>query len=301
MRTTGQGAPRGLRRSRWRGPAMALAAFALLVVAWELVKALVPDEGVTIGGVRVLPRTSDAAMPHVWTVISRLFDPEVAGAAEPRSIGAAVAAGALFTLLLSLGGLILGGVLGVLLAVVMQRSGLVERMVLPYVIASQTVPLIAIAPLVAGWGGKIAVFGQPWEPWASVMVIAAYLAFFPIAVGMLRGLNSPARADVELFRALACGWWTTLVRLRLPASVPFLIPALRLAAAAAVIGAIVAEISTGTRGGIGRLIIEYAQSATGDPSRMYTAILGAAVLGLVAAGAVGLLDLALVRYRSASR
>ena len=82
---------------------------------------------------------------------------------------------------------------------------------------------------------------------------------------------------------------------------PFLIPALRLAAAAAVIGAIVAEISTGTRGGIGRLIIEYAQSATGDPSRMYTAILGAAVLGLVAAGAVGLLDLALVRYRSASR
>jgi NitT/TauT family transport system permease protein len=301
VRTTGQGAPRGLRRSRWRGPATALAAFALLVVAWELVKALVPDDGVTIGGVRVLPRTSDAAMPHVWTVVGRLFDPEVAGAAEPRSIGAAVAAGALFTLRLSLGGLILGGVLGVLLAVVMQRSGLVERMVLPYVIASQTVPLIAIAPLVAGWGGKIAVFGQPWEPWASVMVIAAYLAFFPIAVGMLRGLNSPARADVELFRALACGWWTTLVRLRLPASVPYLIPALRLAAAAAVIGAIVAEISTGTRGGIGRLIIEYAQSATGDPSRMYTAILGAAVLGLVAAGAVGLLDLALVRYRGASR
>jgi NitT/TauT family transport system permease protein len=301
VRTTGQGAPRGLRRSRWRGPATTLAAFALLVVAWELVKALVPDAGVTIGGVRVLPRTSDAAMPHIWTVVGRLFDPEVAGAAEPRSIGAAVAAGALFTLRLSLGGLILGGVLGVLLAVVMQRSGLVERMVLPYVIASQTVPLIAIAPLVAGWGGKIAVFGQPWEPWASVMVIAAYLAFFPIAVGMLRGLNSPARADVELFRALACGWWTTLVRLRLPASVPYLIPALRLAAAAAVIGAIVAEISTGTRGGIGRLIIEYAQSATGDPSRMYTAILGAAVLGLVAAGAVGLLDLALVRYRSASR
>ena len=301
MRTTGEGASRGLRRFRWRGVATTLAAFVLLVVAWELVKAVVPDDGVTIGSVRVLPRTSDAAMPHVWTVLGRLFDPEVAGAAEPRTIGAAVAAGALFTLRLSLGGLILGGVLGALLAVVMQRSGLVERMVLPYVIASQTVPLIAIAPLVAGWGGKIAVFGQPWEPWASVMVIAAYLAFFPIAVGMLRGLNSPARADVELFRALACGWWTTLVRLRLPASVPYLIPALRLAAAAAVIGAIVAEISTGTRGGIGRLIIEYAQSATGDPSRMYAAILGAAVLGLVAAGAVSLLELALRRYRGSVR
>ena len=82
---------------------------------------------------------------------------------------------------------------------------------------------------------------------------------------------------------------------------PFAIPAVKLAAAAAVIGAIVAEISTGTRGGIGRLIIEYAQSATGDPSRMYTAILGAAVLGLVAAGAVGLLDLALRRYQGVVR
>jgi NitT/TauT family transport system permease protein len=281
-----------------RAAAAALAAFVLLVVVWELVKAVVPADGVSIGGIRVLPRTSDAAMPHVWTVLGRLFDPEVAGAAQQRSIGAAVAWGALFTLRLALGGLVLGGVLGVLLALVMQRSGLVERMVLPYVVASQTVPLIAIAPLVAGWGGKIAVFGQPWQPWTSVMVIAAYLAFFPIAVGMLRGLASPPKADVELFRALACGWWTTLVRLRLPASVPYLLPAVRLAAAAAVIGAIVAEISTGTRGGIGRLIIEYAQSATGDPSRMYTAILGAAVLGLVAAGAVGLLDTALSRYRS---
>ena len=290
MRTTGPG-------SRWRTAATAVAAFALLVVVWELVKVVVPDDGVTVVGVRVLPRTSDAAMPHVWTVLGRLFDPEVAGAAQPRSIGYAVASGALFTLGLSLGGLVFGGVLGVLLAVVMQRSGLVERAVLPYVVASQTVPLIAIAPLVAGWGGKIAVFGRPWQPWASVMVIAAYLAFFPIAVGMLRGLASPRTADVELFRALACGWWTTLIRLRLPASVPYVIPAVRLAAAAAVIGAIVAEISTGTRGGIGRLIIGYAQSATGDPSRMYTAILGAAVLGLVAAGAVGLLDLALRRYQ----
>jgi NitT/TauT family transport system permease protein len=120
-------------------------------------------------------------------------------------------------------------------------------------------------------------------------------------VGMLRGLESPAKADVELFRAMAAGWWTTLRRLRLPASVPHLVPALRLAAAAAVVGAIVAEISTGTRGGIGRLIIEYQQSATGDPSRMYTAILGAAVLGLVAAGAVGLVDVGLRRYRGSVR
>jgi NitT/TauT family transport system permease protein len=300
VRTAGQMEPGRSPWSRWRGAAMAVAAFVLLVVLWELVKLVVPADGVSIGGVRVLPRTSDAAMPHVWTVLGTLFDPEVAGAAQQRSVGAAVLSGALFTLRLSLGGLLLGGVLGVLLALLMQRSGLLERALLPYIVASQTVPLIAIAPLVAGWGGKIAVFGQPWQPWASVMVIAAYLAFFPIAVGMLRGLTSLPRADVELFRTLAADWWTTLLRLRLPASVPHLIPAVRLAAAASVVGAIVAEISTGTRGGIGRLIIEYAQSATGDPSQMYAAILGAAVLGLVAAAAVGLLDLGLRRYRGST-
>ena len=285
------------RMGRARTAASAVIAFALLVGVWELVKAVLPDAGVSIGDTRVLHRTDDASMPHVWTVLARFGEPEVAGAAAQRTVAEAVASGALFTLGLALGGLVIGGVLGVLLALAMARFGLLERALLPYVVLSQTVPLIAIAPLVAGWGGKIAIFGQPWQPWASVMVISSYLAFFPIAVGMLRGLTSPRRADVELFRSLAAGWWTTLVRLRLPASVPHLVPAVRLAAAAAVVGAIVAEISTGTRGGVGRLIIEYAQSATGDPSRMYTAILGAAVLGLVAAGAVGLLDLALRRYR----
>jgi NitT/TauT family transport system permease protein len=278
-----------------------VAAFVLLVVLWELAKFVLPDDGVLLGDTRILPRTDDSAMPHVWTVLGRLVEPEVAGAADTRPVGVAVAAGALFTLGLSLGGLVLGGVLGMLLALAMQRFALLERAALPYVVASQTVPLIAIAPLVAGWGGKIAIMGWAWQPWASVMVIASYLAFFPIAVGMLRGLNAPGKADVELFRSLAAGWWTTLLRLRLPASVPFLLPAVRLAAAAAVVGAIVAEISTGTRGGIGRLIIEYAQSATGDPSRLYTAILGAAALGLVAAGAVGLLDAGLRRYRGSVR
>ena len=86
-------------------------------------------------------------------------------------------------------------------------------------------------------------------------------------------------------RSFAACWWQTLCELRLPAACPYLIPALRLAAAAAVVGAIVAEISTGTKGGIGRLIIEYSQEATGDPAKAVdAAILGAAVLGLLAAG-----------------
>jgi NitT/TauT family transport system permease protein len=286
---------------RYRTLITTVASFALLVALWELAKLVLPADGVVIGGVRVLPRTDDASMPHVWTVLRRLGEPEVAGVADPRPVWEAVASGALFTLGLAMGGLVIGGIFGMALAMVMQRFRLAERAVLPYVVASQTVPLIAVAPLVAGWGGKISILGWSWQPWASVMVISSYLAFFPIAVGMLRGLTAPAKADVELFSTMAAGWWTTLLLLRLPASVPHLIPAVRLAAAAAVVGAIVAEISTGTRGGIGRLIIEYAQAATGDPSRMYTAILGAAVLGLVAAAAVGLLDVGLRRYRGSVR
>jgi NitT/TauT family transport system permease protein len=90
-----------------------------------------------------------------------------------------------------------------------------------------------------------------------------------------------------------------VVHLRLPASVPYLIPALKLGAAAAVIGAIVAEISTGLAGGIGRLIITYAQQATGDPARVFAPIIGAAVMGIIAVGSITVVDIALRRYQGA--
>src|SRR4029079_2792286 len=131
----------------------------------------------------------------------------------------------------------------------------------------------------------------------SVTVISAYLAFFPVAVGALRGLQSPTAASEELMHSYAAGHWQSLRTMRLPAAVPYLIPALKLAAAAAVVGAIVAEISTGTRGGIGRLIIEYSREATSDPAKVYTAILGAAFLGLCVAGLIALIDLAFMRNR----
>jgi len=131
----------------------------------------------------------------------------------------------------------------------------------------------------------------------SVSVIAAYLAFFPVAVGGLRGLTSPRPESVELMDSYAAGWWRTLVKLRLPSAVPYLVPALKLAAAASIVGAVVAEISTGTKGGIGRLIIEYSREATSDPAKVWTAMLGAAALGLAVAGLVALIDLAFMRSR----
>lgn len=285
--------------SRLRGAAgtagTALLALVLLVLVWEAYKLVGSDDGWSLGETRLLPRADDISMPHVWQVVQRFLDPELRVAGS-SSVLVAVLNAAWFSGRLALAGWAGGVVVGVLLALLMQRFRTAQDALLPYIVVSQTVPLVALAPLVVGWGGRIVVLGQPWQPWMSVAAIAAYLAFFPVSVGMLRGLESPPQIQVALLHCYAASWWQTLLRLRLPASIGQLVPALRLAAAAAVIGTIVAEISTGTRGGIGRLIIEYAQSSTGDPAKPWTAIIGAAALGLVVSGLVGLIDLALTRY-----
>ncbi|GAB2631644.1 ABC transporter permease [Nocardia goodfellowii] len=278
-------------RSRLGRVAYPAGALLLLVAAWELVKALVPPGGVSIGAQRILPRTTDAALPHVWSVFTVLGEPD-----GKRTVGATLLHTAGFTFGLAMMALLIGTVIGVGLAVLMQRFAFVERGLLPYIVVSQTVPLIALAPLVAGWGGKIVITGQPWRPWMSIAVIAAYLAFFPVAVGMLRGLHAPSKASVELLYSYSAGWWDTLVHLRFPAAVPHFLPALRLAAAASVIGAVVAEISTGTAGGIGRQIIVFSQQATGDSSRLYAAVLAAALLGIAVTAVVALAEFALRRY-----
>ena len=266
----------------------ALAGLAVLIALWEGYKAVGNPDGTVLFGVRVLPRADDLSMPHVSDMLSRLGRPELTGG---RPVWQVVLSASLFTLGITTVGFLVGAAVGLLLAVAMQRFRIIERGLLPYVILSQTVPLVALAPLIAGWGGTV------WPEWMTVAVIAAYLAFFPVAVGMLRGLQSPQAAGVELMRSYAAGWWRTLVKLRLPASLPYLFPALRLAGAAAVVGAVVGEISTGTRGGIGRLIIEYSREATSDPAKVYTAMLGAALLGLVVAALVTLLELPLMRHR----
>jgi NitT/TauT family transport system permease protein len=266
----------------------------VLVVIWEGYKAVGSPDGTVLFGVRILPRADDLSMPHVWDMLRRLGRPELTGG---RPVWQVVLGASLFTLGITAVGFVAGAVIGFLLAVLMERFRIVERGLLPYVILSQTVPLVALAPLIAGWSGNLSFGPYPWQDWMTVAVIAAYLSFFPVAVGMLRGLQSPQAAGVELMRSYAAGWWRTLVKLRLPASLPYLFPALRLAGAAAVVGAVVGEISTGTRGGIGRLIIEYSREATSDPAKVYTAMLGAALLGLVVAALVSLLELPLMRHR----
>jgi NitT/TauT family transport system permease protein len=272
-----------------------LVALALVAAVWELYKSLGPEGGGDVLGWSILPKTSRNAMPHVWDMFGRLFDAE--SRASSRQIWRVVLAGVWYSFRLAVLGLAIGAVVGVGLAVLMSRFGVVRRGLLPYLIISQTVPLIALAPLVVSWGGRLEPFGWDWPQWMSVVTLGAFLAFFPVSVGTLRGLESAPATSLELMRSFAASWGQTVRRLNFPAAVPYIVPAFRLAAAAAVVGVVVAEISTGQRGGIGRLVIEYGRQATSDPEKVYTAVFGAAALGLLMALLVSVGDWLVMRGR----
>ena len=275
-----------------------------LLALWELYKAIGPAEGFVVGategetgsGLMLLPRTHDRAMPHIWDMVGRLFLPTSGGSTPPLFVP--VITSGLLTLGIAAVGWVIGVVVGAVLGAVMQRWRLAEWGLLPWIVVSQTVPLIAFAPILSSIGTQIDRGpGLPWPQWLSVAVIASYLAFFPVAIGVLRGLNSPDRMHLDLMRSYAAGYWPTLVRLRIPAAVPHLLPALRLAAASAVVGAVVAEVSIGMRGGIGRMLIQLAGQGSSDPAAPWGPTFGSIALGLVAAGSVALIGVGLKNYR----
>jgi len=283
-----------MRRIAYRS-SMFVVAIASVVALWEIYKIVGPQDGGKLFGVSILPRANNTAMPHVWTMLSRYNRPEVRG--SDTKIWSVVLSGTLFSLRLSLVGFFMGTTIGVGLAVLMSRYKVVQRGLLPYLVMSQTVPLIALAPLVVSWGGKLEIGSFVWPRWLSASILGTFLAFFPIAVGTLRGLASAPAAAVELMDSYAASWKQTLFKLRFPAAVPFMVPAFKLGASGAVVGVVVAEISTGLKGGIGRLIIEYAREATGDPAKVFTAVFGAAALGITMSGLVALSDVLLMRNR----
>jgi NitT/TauT family transport system permease protein len=275
---------------------MFFVSIALVAVLWELYKVVGPEKGGKLFGVAILPRSNDTAMPHIWEMLSRYAEPEMRSP-NSKLIWFVVLKGAFYSFRLALVGFVIGSTIGVALAALMTRFKTMERGLLPYLVVSQTVPLIALAPLVVSWGGKLEILGYTWPRWLSASVLGAFLAFFPIAVGTLRGLKSAPAASLELMDSYAASWKQTLFKLRFPAAIPYMVPAFKLGASGAVIGVVVAEISTGLKGGIGRLIIEYARQATGDPAKVFTAVFGAAGLGLAMAGLVALADVLLMRNR----
>jgi len=282
------------RTRRWVGIAVVLV---ILLVLWEAAKWLGGDpwrlHG-TIAGVQIdyehLPPLTwriadDLSLPHVWDIVRAFIDPAQRGGAP---LGVVLSGQAAFTFGEALAGFALGSVLGLGLGVLFVHSRLAERAFVPYVVASQTVPILAIAPLVV-----VALKAD----WLSVMAVATYLTFFPVTIASMRGLRAFDPRALELFRSYAATRRQVLWQLRLPTSVPYLFSGFRVAAAASVIGAIIGEQTAGVASGLGSAIINYNQYYTSGPERLWATIVMCTIVGFIFVGIVNLAERLLTRGR----
>jgi len=269
---------------------MLLASLAIAVVVWELYKAVGPEQGGDIFGWRIIPKTNDRVMPHTWEMAAE-FGEDAIGSGDQK-VWSVLLGYSWYTFRMAVAGLALGVTIGIALAVVMARFRIVERGLLPYLVISQTIPLIALAPQVTVIRGSLDL-----PQWTSAALLAAFLSFFPVTVSTLRGLQSAPPAALELMDSYAAGWWTTLRKLRFPAAVPYMVPGLKLAATASVIGVIVTEITLGGLRGVGFATIDYSQKVTSQPASIYAAVVAAAVLGLVMFGIVVAAEAYVMRRR----
>ncbi len=229
---------------------------------------------------------SDRTLPHTWDIVGALFRP--AQRNGPILLFVEVKA-AFFTLREALVGFLIGGSIGFWLGVFFVRSQTAERAFMPYVVASQTVPILAIAPMVVVWGGKLDI-----PQWLTVSIIAAYLTFFPVVINTMRGLRSPQPTTVELMRSYASSPRETLWKLQVPAAMPYIFTALKVSAAASVIGAVVGELPAGFRGGLGRDLLQFSQQFTAAPEKLFASVIIAGLAGMVFVSVVTLVEHRLV-------
>ena len=187
-------------------------------------------------------------------------------------------------------GFAMGTALGLLLAVCIVHSRTLDRAMLPWIVASQSVPVLAIAPIVLVILGTLGLSGV-----APKAVIAMYLCFFPVTVAMVLGLRSPQVIETEMMHTYAASRWQALWLLRLPAAMPFLFPALRVAIAAGLVGAMVAELPTGAQAGLGARLLT--GSYYGQTVQIWSALIMSAFLGLALTGLVALAERVVLRYR----
>jgi NitT/TauT family transport system permease protein len=229
----------------------------------------------------------DTAMPHIHAIFAQLFEPSRLNG--PLLIHVLFDS-ALFTAREAAAGFAIGASVGFLLAVVLVHSKLLERGLLPYIVASQTIPLLAIAPMVVVGLGSKGVTG-----WVSVSVTAAYLTFFPVTINALRGLHSADPRALELMRSYAASRRAILWKLRIPASLPYLFAALKISATASVVGAIISELPSGIQDGLGGAILNFNQYYITEPKNLWATNLVAALLGIVFFLAVVLAEKLVVR------
>jgi NitT/TauT family transport system permease protein len=262
------GALHGLRRV-----GLVVAGIAVFWALWEGYRWFGETVGIT------WPFTVDATnMPHIHDMLHALTEPLQPGGPPLIQLEWHWA---LFTAKEAFLGFVIGGLVGFGLAVLLAHSVLLRRGLVPYIVVSQTVPILAVAPMVVVGLGTKGV-----TPWVSVSVIAAYLTFFPVAMNTLRGLLSPKPRDLELMRSYAADRRGMLWKLRMPASLPFVFSALKISATASVIGAIIGETPASIQDGLGGAIVNFNQYYATGPERLWATNIICAVLGFAFFGAV---------------
>ena len=184
------------------------------------------------------------------------------------------------TLSATLVGFVLGALFGILLAVSIVHVRTLEKSLLPWVICSQMVPILAIAPIVIVVLGAIGIHGL-----LPKSVISAYLCFFPVTIGMVKGLNSPDPIQLDLMRTWSASPAQVFWKLRWPSSVPFLFTSLKVAITISLVGAIVGELPTGAQAGIGARLLT--GSYYGQTVQIWAALVAAAIM---AATLVAIID-----------
>jgi len=279
-----------------RRPLLILLALALVLLLWEGAKFLGGTPWRTPGALPGSPVlwnppfrwafANDLNLPHVWNIVYVMGQPFQRGA-ETTLLQYLIGA-ALYTWREAFIGFVLGSVLGLGLATAFVHSRLAERAFVPYVIASQTIPIIALAPLI------VFALGQGV---LSVVVIATYLTFFPVTIAMLRGLRSFDPRALELLRSYGASKTGIYTKLRLPASMPYFFTALKIAATASIVGAIIAEDTGAIQEGLGRVITTFNQYYATGPEKLWAAIFVAGILGILFFTVIRVAEILVLRGR----
>jgi NitT/TauT family transport system permease protein len=255
-----------------------LTVFVVLLIAWEAVKFIGGDtwhiENVLGTGVTFdhdpplkFAFATDIKLPHIWSIAGEFGNQDAVGDTTVTRLLRA----ALFTLRNAAIGFALGSTIGMLLAILLVHVRFLERAILPLVVASQTIPIIAIAPLI--------VIGLKAD-WFGVAIVSTYLTFFPVTIAALRGLRAFDPRAMELMRSYAASKWAILRKLRLPASRPYLFTGFRIAAPAAVVGSIVGELPSLIQDGLARQIITGMQYYSLNAEYLWATIVVSSLLGI---------------------
>ena len=197
------------------------------------------------------------------------------------------------TLSSTLLGFAMGTGLGILLAIGIVHVPTLDRSLLPWIIASQTIPILAIAPMIIVVLGSIGLKGV-----LPKAIISMYLCFFPVAIGMVKGLRSADPLQLDLMRTYSASRWQTLRFLRWPASLPFLFASLKVAIAISLVGAIVGELPTGATAGLGARLLT--GSYYGQTIQIWSALVLASFLAALLVAMIGLIERLVGRIGGAS-